>query len=88
MISRLLCRLLLTLLLGGCFTTADITMPDGTQVHVVDDKSREGVLMSWTKTPDGYAVLLSSQHSGADVEAVKLAGKVVDRMQVIPIPLP
>ena len=65
-----------------------ITLPDGTAIHVVDNKSRDGVLASWSKTPDGYAVLLSSQHSGADVEAVRLAGKVVDKVQIIPVPLP
>ena len=79
---------MLCLMLSGCRTIADINFPDGTAIHVDDNKSREGFLASWTKTPDGYAVMLSSQHSGADVEALRLAGKVVDKVQIIPFPMP
>jgi len=78
--------------LCGCTTVADVTLPDGTHVHVWDNKSREGVVLNWSKTPDGYAVLLTSQRSGSDpavalitAEITKTLSKAIDK---VPAPTP
>lgn len=77
---------ILPLLLTGCaFTVADVTLPDGTTVHVNDTKSREGVDMSWEHMSDGsYKVHLTSQKSGTDNAATQavanVAAKALDKL--------
>ena len=80
----------LALLSSSCaYTAADVALPDGTSVHVWDNKSREGVIIDWKKTPEGYSVFLSSQKSGTDPlvgqvvgDVTGVLGKAIDKMPV------
>lgn len=81
-------------LLSGCAATiANIELSDGTKIKVADDKSREGVTISWTRNADGsFAVNFSSQKSGTDPAVTEIAkglsenvSKALDKVPVTPV---
>ena len=83
--------ILLPFILCGCsFTVADVTLPDGTAVHLNDTKSREGIDMSWERMADGsYKIHLTSQKSGTDNAATLaitgLLGQVLSKLSYVPV---
>ncbi len=88
-LKSLLIVMIVILLCSCAYTEADIALPDGTAVHVWDNKSREGVTIDWKKTPDGYSVFLSSQKSGTDPlvgqvvgDVTGVLGKAIEKMPV------
>lgn len=74
---------------AGCAsTTADIQLPDGTMIKIDDNKSREGVIVSWKKTEDGFEVFLSSQKSGTDPAVTGVINKSLDIVrEALPLPM-
>lgn len=47
-------------------------------IEVDDNKSREGVIVSWKKTEEGFEVFLSSQKSGTDPSVTSVINKSLD----------